>query len=587
LSFAVFNFVLEESHVQRILKWAATGLLAFSCFMPSAARAEDKSEGKSAEPVVVISVAPLDDLVGDIKYLTKAAGKGDFGEVFSLLIVPYTEGLDRTRPIGLVATFEDMEPKVLGFIPVNDLKGLLGVLEEQLGEPEDAGDGVLELTAPNGMTFYLKESNGWAFIGRTARDVSDVSDVKPLEILGDLPASYGIGVRMYLSNLPPEIKQFVIRQLNAGFEQQLKQNLETEDDEQERQLAESIGRGMMKSIQTALNDIDQLTVGWNVDPEAGKTYLECDITALPDTELAKAMSLAYGNSSNFGGLVQDNAALSFQITTRSDAASIEQALSFLGDMRKKAITEISKDSNLPDDTAREFATALLNDLLDVAESTIKSGKADVAGSVVLKPGATNILLGVAVADGYAVEGILDRIIEAAENEPNFPSIERNVAKHGDVHMHRLSTPVPAGEKEARQMFGEKLEVVFGAGKESLYLAVGPGGVDQLKAAIDKSAAVASQTVAPLRLSLALEQVLNFVASVQNEPVLALAAAALKSSNGKDHILVQAQKIERGLRYRVEVEEGILLLGGSAAAMLGGGHIGGGGRIGRVGGPGAR
>ena len=58
----------------------------------------------------------------------------------------------------------------------------------------------------------------------------------------------------------------------------------------------------------------------------------------------------------------------------------------------------------------------------------------------------------------------------------------------------------------------------------------------------------------------------FAASVEDDPIIVGLAEALKQGPGKDRIAVTGTAIERGVRYRLEVEEGVLQLIGQAAKL---------------------
>ena len=117
-----------------------------------------------AKPILVVSIANSDELLGDIGFLTEAAGAGDVGRLVALMAAPYTAGLDKSKPSGVYATMRGPEQlEAVGFLAVKDLKLLLGTLQDQLGEPEDVGDGVMELATDRPQSVFVKELNGWAF----------------------------------------------------------------------------------------------------------------------------------------------------------------------------------------------------------------------------------------------------------------------------------------------------------------------------------------------------------------------------------------------------------------------------------------
>ena len=76
----------------------------------------------------------------------------------------------------------------------------------------------------------------------------------------------------------------------------------------------------------------------------------------------------------------------------------------------------------------------------------------------------------------------------------------------------------------------------------------------------------------MHFSLAIGPILQFAASVDDNPQVAALAAASEKAEGNDHIIVTTKQIERGLSYRLVIEEGILKIIGEAAKAASGGRL---------------
>jgi len=136
------------------------------------------------EPIAVVSIAGTDELLADVLYLTEAAGSGDVGRLAALMASPYTAALDKQKPSGVyvVMTGEE-EVGAVGFIPVKDLELLLAALKQQIGEPEDVGDGVLEIGTDRPQSVFVKQQKAWAFI-TNERELLDDLPKNPAKLLG-------------------------------------------------------------------------------------------------------------------------------------------------------------------------------------------------------------------------------------------------------------------------------------------------------------------------------------------------------------------------------------------------------------------
>lgn len=169
-----------------------------------------------------------------------------------------------------------------------------------------------------------------------------------------------------------------------------------------------------------------------------------------------------------------------------------------------------------------------------------------------------------VADGKAIEDSFKRLIELAKNEPDFPTVKLNSGSHGGITFHSVTAPIPDSEKEARDILGDKVNIVLGTGPKAVYIAFGKNAESLLKQVIDKSAQDGSISVPPMQLNVALLPILKFAASVDpnNEIVPELVKVLEKS--GKDKINFTSKPIKNGSNLRIQVEEGVLQIIGAGA-----------------------
>ena len=152
--------------------------------------------------VAVMSISSVDDVLGNIKYLTESAGAGDMGQMVTLTLGAYLDGIDRGNPVGMVLHTNGQEFTPLGFIPVKDLDAVLTSLEDTVGTPEDAGDGIKEI--PSFPTVFVKEQGGYAFVGQTIESLKNLPQ-NPVASLSNLPKEYDVALRGFVQKRPPGI----------------------------------------------------------------------------------------------------------------------------------------------------------------------------------------------------------------------------------------------------------------------------------------------------------------------------------------------------------------------------------------------
>jgi hypothetical protein len=241
---------------------------------------------------------------------------------------------------------------------------------------------------------------------------------------------------------------------------------------------------------------------------------------------------------------------------------IERLSSLIDAIHAQALSDAQKKT--PPEKL-DVAKDLIDTVAKLLKDTVKSGRADGAVAVLLEPEAVTGLAAVYVADGALAEKVLRTIAEAAEKENPVIAdwIKFDADSIGSFKLHTLTIPVPADGKDREKfvpLIGDKLEVVFGIGPQSVAVAAGRDAMGKLKAAIEASAANGAITSLPLDVAVATERLMRFAAAVgnpQDRPKAAFAADELKKSPGRDRISLVARPIPSGVQYHFEVEQGII------------------------------
>jgi hypothetical protein len=520
---------------------------------------------EEAKPVLVTSIAGADEVLGDVLFLTESAGVGDFGRLIALMASPYTATLDKKKPIGGYALLEeDNQLASVMFVPVKDLKMLLTTLESQVGKPEDAGDGVQRIATDRPQPVYVKEAHGWAFVSNEKRHLADLPK-DPVKLLDGLNEQYTLALRVNVANVPADLRQTAVDQLRRGFEERLAEEL----DEKQAEAMRQIGGFLVDTLIRLIEETDHVTLGWQVDAAEKKTYLDLQVTAVEDTELAEQMGQVKEGRSAFSGCLLPGAALTFHMHATSTEAEIEQAMLLVDRLREEAMKGIEKDDNLVNDEERQTARTIVNEMLDIVEGSLKTGKTDCGGVLSLKPDALTLAIGCFVADGQQLADAVKELAAFAEQkDPNFPTIDFDAEKHRGVTFHTATIPLRTGPPEVRRVLGDPMEVVVGTGKKAVYLAFGKDAGQLLKEVLDGSVENRSKKLPPAEVVVSLTPVLEFAAAMEKRPrqlrQVEAALEAVKTLSGSDHISLRAMPIKNGCRVRLEIEEGVLKAIGAAA-----------------------
>lgn len=548
-----------KNFVSHLLKCALGLLLATVASFSGPTTALAQNDQK---PAVVISLGSIDQLMGNIGYLTRAAGSPEVGAIVQIMSGQYIEGLNTKQPVGGYVTFTP-QPTGVVFLPVSDFNMVVAKIEEMVGGLQDVGDGVKKLTLQREI--FLKEKDGWVFVSDQRANL-DKLPADPTQLLEGLPETYDVAIRANVQSVPKELRQMLLSEIKEGFER----TVANEADEDKRRAQKEIGGRVIEEIVRFADEADQLTVGWGTDKKAGKTFIDFSATAIAGTTLASEINSAVTAKSDFTGFLLPDAAATFHFTAPVPKENVQQMVTMLNKARDKAIEQIGKDKDLPNDEARATAKEIVGSLTAVLQKTLEGGKLNGGAALRLAPQNINFVAGGLVADGKSVEKDLKRLVELAKQSKNNPYVEVkfDAATHGGVTLHTITVPVPAREEQARKILGEKMLTVIGTGATSVYFAFGNDSMELLKQVIDGSAAATGET-SPMTLNVSLAPIMAFAASVDDDPIVAGLSEALKKGQGKDHIAISSKAIPRGVAYRVEVEEGVLQLIGQAAKLKNG------------------
>ena len=252
------------------LALAAAAIVAL-CSAPLAAKAQ------ALKPVAVVSVASIKENLADVAYVTRAAGMPDYGDTAKFFAGALTAGIDKERPIGMYVVPQAGEFHGIAFIPLeaNGLTTILKVHKEQLGEPKDAGNGILEIG--NSKTVFIKEQGGWAFVAEGKEYLTGLPQ-DPIALLGDLHKKYNVGGKLMVQNIPDELRRMAVDEMKLGVERFLDSPAARQgniDRDQARQLT----KAYLDKIEKLINELDELSLGLGVDETAKHAVLDIGFSA--------------------------------------------------------------------------------------------------------------------------------------------------------------------------------------------------------------------------------------------------------------------------------------------------------------------
>jgi hypothetical protein len=321
-------------------------------------------------------------------------------------------------------------------------------------------------------------------------------------------------------------------------------------------------------MELMVNQAEIFEMGIAIDQDKKEINLEYAVTATEGSELADELAYIQDAETRFGSVLDPGAALNMNISMKIGQTQMTMANDLLKVFRTSIEKEMKGDGNFPSDEARAAAEKVVGDLLDVAEATIKGGKLDSVGSVSLDGSNLQFSAAAQIAEGEKLNQTIRDIVALAKEEPDFPEVQLDAAKVGDVTIHLLQVPVPADEEDARAVFGDQVEIAVGVGPDATYLCVGAGAVDCVK----KIAAGSNpKTVRPMAMRASIGQLIKFGAQFNDDPAMQQLLGVVDKMGDRDHVEVLVEAIPNGARYKFRLEDGLLkAVGFGIEQAMGGG-----------------
>jgi hypothetical protein len=531
--------------------------------------ADAPKESKELKPVVVVSLSGYDKTLDNVAMLGKASGHPELARelIVILKLVAIQGGLagpDKTRPWGAVVQADGDALAGCAFLPCADLAtlaSLASVLEPLAGKAEDIGGGVFRIRS-HAKPVYVKQKDGWAFFAYSP-EALDSPPTDPIALLAGLNTDYDAAVRVYAANIPLKQREKFAQWLNGHVEPYVGQG--RYEPNRIYALRKQATDGVLRPVFAALNDLETVTVGWTLDIVAKKTSVEFSVTAQEGTETAAALANLHDVKSQFRGFRLPDAVLMGNWAAQISPMKSTAPDALVEAYRALAVGRIEQEGSRVEE-GKEFVA----NLAELVLANVHSGRVDGGMAVLLKPDAVTLLAGGYVADGAKLTKAGKLMVHAAAQEK--PAVAEWIKLDADefqsVRFHTLSIPIPAQAKEQTNivsLIGEKLEVAIGIGPQSAYVAVGREPLASIKQVIVQSAADVNtqKDLPPVEVSLALGTAAKFIATrckIENVSFVAmLVAAILEKSPGRDHAKLIGSLIPRGVKYRLELEEGIVTL----------------------------
>lgn len=520
-------------------------------------------QAQEPTPNVVMAIAPAENLLADIDYITKLVGQGDAGQMVRGLSGAYLTGIDRKRPAGAYVHLDKddlTKSRAIAFLPVTSLKTHLGIVATQLGDPEDAGDGISKFTPPgeDALTVYVKENNGWAFYSNDPTHLAKVP-ADPSLYLGDLPKRYDLAYQFSFENIAPAQRREFIDGMRKQMEDQLAEQLSQGESEK---LPPELARSLMDSFATYIDGAKALEVGLSIDAANKNISLAYALDANAGSQLEKAFVASRELTAQQSGVLVRGALYLSQRSAKFSPAEVADwdkwIVRFLDDARKAEPDASSPAAKLDADQRK----AIIDWTERLIKATYSDGTTDWGGSTIEVNGK---LCSIAAARVAGASKLLAEARTAAEAHRSVydteVAIDWDAGTHQGVQIVKL-TPKTLKDDFTTSLYGDTLDVYVGVDANTVFYSFGADALNQLQSAIDRSKANGPIKAQPFRSRIDVAAIARFIAARDPDRSASVTDLLAKLAAGTQKYAIQVQLLspERAsatLEGRLSIDDGVL------------------------------
>ena len=542
--------------ITRFPRWFAVSSLCllYSVATPISSGAASQPDAK---PVAVFAIASFDALVEDIDFAGSLFSRPKLATSFMPMIRGFITGIDQTKPLGVIVQADGFDFTIAVCIPVTDFASVLTTLETLQLKTQDVGDGVTMIEVPQQPVFIM-EKDGWAIAAPTKDMLYQVPDNSE-EMIHEISREYDLGIKLNRQNVPEPYRQMQMDDLESAFQRMRKQ---------QGDIPPELAEILFELLKEILQSNHELTVGFLLDQVHQHASLDVIYTAVEGSRLSDRIELNKDVETDIAGFCQSDTAASMIFNARFAEEDITGMEQILGTVH--TLVEAYQEGNTQEtvEKAKAPLQKSIDKFFDAFQSSLKSGT--IEGGMVLDHAAPSLTLvaGFRVTDAQKIRRWLKQLGHANEEQQGSSGIQWSVSTHEDVSFHTQSFQIPAHNEQVQRLLGETLDIAVGVGENSVFLAVGKECLEMTKSVIDTSRSNSKKDVPPMELTLSLQQMIEMAvvfADAEDKPLLDRIGNSLANeSKGRDRIHVVAEIIPRGVRTRIEVEQGVLRAIGLAA-----------------------
>ncbi len=485
--------------------------------------AEPTSTLVAERPYFTMFAASIDKLLAACRVVFDAVDRPDLSGSLGDRMKTYRDfsGIDKSRPIGIMSTWDENLPANIVFLPVSQIDDLLKTATFGIVGYHEVSPGQYEIERP-GLPYHVLVKKDYAFFAESIATVRGIG-VTPGQLTQGLRERYDFVISFDFMQIPRSTKERIVADMRRDIEPWL----QPQDDEvsESANLRRSLGKMTLGLVERAVLDAKSLTAGLRLDSESGHLTLEVIADAVPKSNLATTFNRLQSHRSEFSSLLQPDVPAGLAINLPVGAL-VDQILGTSGDTT-------TKGSQL--EAGLQLAGARIGDLtLVTALHGTQAGR---------------------------INDAIPQLVLKLEKTGALVSIRENVDFHRGVVLHSM-TPreIPAWISD---WVGPDIEIVIGQGKQTVWMGIGSPStlVDRIIDAIDRVAeAPLTREIGPLvHGRFQASKLPEILTSTPLIPDQDLSATREILSRGDDGFSLTIEPVKDGLKLRLDAEEGLIRL----------------------------
>ena len=473
------------------------------------------------KPYMTMFAASIDRLRTACETIFDSSGRPDLANSLNERLKSYRDlaGIERTKPLGLMTTWDEVAPAEIVFVPTDEIGELLKTATFGVLGFHAVDSNHYEIERP-GSPYHVIIKKDYAFFADRVSTIRGLR-VSPNLLTQGLRDRYDLVVNYDLLQVPQPAKSKYITEIRH----QIEPWLQPQDDEAEEsaRFRKVIGQFILDLVERVVLDTRTLTIGGRIDPKTHHLSLEVVIESVSKSQMANSLNRLTMHRSEFSSLIQPDVPAGLAL-------------------------------NLP-------IGGLVEKIVGSKEGATTKGSSLEAGLQFAGTGIGDLSLIAALhgPDAADLNDAIPNLILKLEKSGHFVAVNENFDTHHGVVFHSL-TPreLPA---VVTQWTGSNVEIIVGQGQKTIWIGIGQPAplLDRLLEAINRvDETPATRATGPLvRARIQARSFPELVSTDLLVPDGETAREAL--SHGDDGFSLTIEPVPDGLKLRIEFEEGFVRL----------------------------